>query len=157
MTKHFQKFQFKLMDALRHASKIVIEWFFQKVMEANPTKVQFMLIKSFTNKELLPNFIDINHARIEKESQIKLLGITIDDKLKFDKYIAILCKNAATQINVLHRFTGIYDIKEREVIHNTFNETNINYCPLVWHFFVTNHLKEKQKRPKIKQVPMLYY
>ncbi len=47
-------------------------------------------MKSFTCKELLPNFIDITDKRIERESQIKLLGITIDDKLKFDKYIDIL-------------------------------------------------------------------
>ncbi len=49
-------------------------------------------MKSFTSIELLLNFIDINDTRIERESQIKLLGITVDDKLKFDKHIDILCK-----------------------------------------------------------------
>ncbi len=34
-------------------------------------------MKSFTSKELLPNFIDINDTRIERESQVKLLGITL--------------------------------------------------------------------------------
>ncbi len=28
----------------------------------------------------------------------------------------------------------MFDIKEREIIHNTFILTNFNYCPLVWHF-----------------------
>ncbi len=68
-------------------------------------------------KELLPSFIDINDTRIERESQIKLLGITTYDKLKFNKHIDILCKNAARQINVLYRFSGIFDLKEGEVIH----------------------------------------
>ncbi len=45
---------------------------------------------------------------------MKLLGITIDDKLKFDKQVDILCKHAARQLNVLHRFKGIFDLKERE-------------------------------------------
>ncbi len=49
-------------------------------------------MKSFKCKELLPNFIDINNTSIERESQIKLLWITIDDKLKFNKHIDILCK-----------------------------------------------------------------
>ncbi len=88
-------------------------------------------MKSFTSKELLPNFIDINDTRIERESQIKLLGTTIDDKHKFDKHIDILCKNAARQINVLYRFSGIFDIKEKELIHNTFILANFNYCPFV--------------------------
>ncbi len=30
--------------------------------------------------------------------------------------------------------SGIFDIREREVIHNTFILANFNYCPLVWHF-----------------------
>ncbi len=64
-------------------------------MEANPSKFQFMLMKSFTSKELLRNFIDINDTRNERQSHIKLLGISIDDKRKFDKHIDILCKNAA--------------------------------------------------------------
>ncbi len=101
-----------------------------------------MLMKSFTSKELLPNFIEIIDTRIERDSQIKLLGITIDDKLKFDKHIDILCQNAARQTNVLYRFSGIFDIKEREVIHNTFILANFNYCPL-FSIFVTNHLQGK--------------
>ncbi len=84
-----------LIEALKHDSKIATEWFHRIFMEANPSKCQFMLMKSCTSKELLPNFIDINDTRIERESQIKLLGITIDNKLQFDKHIDILCKNAA--------------------------------------------------------------
>ncbi len=43
-------------------------------------------------------------------------------------------QNAARQINILCRFSGISDIKEREVIHKTFILVNVNYCPLVCHF-----------------------
>ncbi len=114
-------------------------------MEANPSKFQFMQMKSCTSKELLPNFIDINDIRIERESQIKLLGITIDDKLKFDKHIDILCKNAARQINVLYGFSGIFDIKEREIIHNTFILANFNYCSLVWYFFDKSSTRKIEK------------
>ncbi len=60
-----------LMEVLKHDSKIAIEWFHQTFMEANPSKFLFMLMKLFTCKELLPNFIDINDTRIERESQIK--------------------------------------------------------------------------------------
>ncbi len=81
------------MEALKYDSKIAMEWFHQHFIEANPSIFQLILMKSFTSKELLPNFI--NDTRIERESQIKLLGKTIDDELKFGKHIDILCKNAA--------------------------------------------------------------
>ncbi len=65
---------------------------------------------------------------------MKLLGITIDQKLKFDKHIDNLCKNAARQINILYRFKGIFDLKEREIIYNTFILAHFNYCSMVWQF-----------------------
>ncbi len=115
------------MAALKHDSKISIQWFRANFMEAIPSEFQFMLMKPFTRKELLPNFIAINDTTIERESQTKLLGITIDDKLKLNRHVDILCKNIAKQINVLYRFSGIFDIKDREVIHNTFVLANFNY------------------------------
>ncbi len=80
------------MEALKYDSKIAMEWFHPNILETNSSKFLFMLMKSFTSKELLPNCIDINDTRIKRESQIKFLEITIDDKIKFDKHIDILCK-----------------------------------------------------------------
>ncbi len=139
------------MEALKHDCHIAIGWFHQKVMESNPSKFQFMLMKSFTSKERSPNFIDTNDT-IERESQIKLLGITIDNKHKFDVHIDILCKNAARQINILYRFIIIFAIKEREIIHNTFILTNFNYFQLVWHL---GQNIENRKDPR-KSIKMFY-
>ncbi len=44
-------------------------------------------------------YIEINGTKIKREREIKLLGITIDEKLNFDKHVDILCKKAARQIN----------------------------------------------------------
>ncbi len=129
------------METLKHDSKIAIHWFHQNILEANPSKFQL----SFTSKELLPSFIDINDTRIERESKIKLFGITIDDKIKFNKHIDILCKTAARQINVLDRSSGIFDLKEREVIHHKFILAKFNYCPLVWHFCDKSSTKKMEK------------
>ncbi len=69
-----------------------------------------------------------------RQTEVKLLGITIHQKLESDKHIDILCKNAATQINIMYRFKGIFDLKEKEIIYNTFIFAHFNYCPMVWHF-----------------------
>ncbi len=47
-----------------------------------------MLMKRFTSKELLPNYM--HDTGIDKESQINFFGITFADKFQFEKYIAIL-------------------------------------------------------------------
>lgn len=39
--------------------------------------------------------------------------MSIDNELIFDKHIDNLCKMAACQLNVIHSFRGIFDIKEK--------------------------------------------
>ncbi len=50
---HLQMFQvLALLEALKHDSKIALEWFHQHFMDANPSKFQFVLMKSFNGNEL---------------------------------------------------------------------------------------------------------
>ncbi len=34
----------------------------------------------------------------------------------------------------MYRYEGIFDLKEREIIYNTFSLAQFNYYPMVWHF-----------------------
>lgn len=123
-----------LIKALARDAENSIKWFKDNNMEANPTKFQGMIVKPFTSKEDLPEFIDVMDNKIKVEDDVKLLGATIDNKLKFDKHINIICRNASRQLNIMYRFKGIFDFNLRETIHNTFIMSNFNYCPIVWHF-----------------------
>ncbi len=64
--------------------------------------------------------------------EVKLLGITIDEKLKFDKHVNIICKTTARQINVMYQFKCVFDLKERQIICNTFILSNFNvlFCTI---------------------------
>ncbi len=85
-------------------------------MQANPTKFQFMFMKKCTSKEISSEFLNVNDIKIPAETEVKLLGMTIDNKFKFDKHVDKLCKSAARQLNVLYRFRGIFDIKKRNYV-----------------------------------------
>ena len=43
----------------------------------------------------------IDNINIKPEKSVKLLGIELDDKLKFDIQVSSMCKKAAKQLNVL--------------------------------------------------------
>ncbi len=62
----------------------------------------------------------------------------------FDKHVNIICKKAAQQINVMYRFKGVFNLKERQIIYNTFILSNLNYCPIIWHF-CRKHAQRKLK------------
>ncbi len=54
--------------------------------------------------------------------------------LSLIKILISYSKIQQDKINVLYGFSGIFYIKEREVIHNTFILANLNYCSIIWHF-----------------------
>ena len=123
-----------VISALRNDSEKAIKWFVDNFMKVNPSKFQFMFIKPIICRYETPQFIEINDTKVQCESEVKLLGITIDERLKFDRHVDILCKKAAKQLNVMYRFKNIFNSKEKGVMYNTFILSNFNYCPIIWHF-----------------------
>ena len=126
------------MHLVLHSLKIdttnAIRWFTDNFMQANPEKFQFFLLRPISCKEDLPDQIVVNDITIMRQEHVSLLGITIDDKLKFDLHVGNLCSKASKQLNVLFRFKNAFNIQEKITIYQTFVLSNFNYCPVVWHF-----------------------
>jgi hypothetical protein len=59
-------------------------------MQANPDKFQALAIGKKTFKEKI--CFDLNGSKIKCEEHVKLLGVTIDYELNFDKHISEICK-----------------------------------------------------------------
>ncbi len=85
-----------VLSALRTDTEHAINWFIENFMQINPSKCQF--IQNYTSKEIKPEFIEVCGTLITCNNQVKLAEITIDDKLKLDKQVDILCKNATRQL-----------------------------------------------------------
>ncbi len=96
------------------------------------------------------SFMEIKDTMIKWEIQRKLLGITIDEKHKFDKQIDLVCKKGVILLYIIYRFRRVSDITEIETIHNIFILSKLNFCPIVWHFcdrvFTRNMVKKQQER-----------
>ena len=70
-----------VVSKLTHDGSASITWFRQNFMKANAGKFQFLI----TDKDDI--ILQIDDTAIEKESQVKLLGILLDDKLKFSEHV----------------------------------------------------------------------
>ena len=58
--------------------------------------------------------------KINVSSEVTLLGIQIDEQLKFDSHIDKVCKRAVIQLNAIKRLARFMGSKERVVIVNSF-------------------------------------
>ena len=65
-----------------------IQWFQQNGMIANPDKYQ-ALVLGYTAHDF---DIKCEEKPIPVSSEIQLLGVTLDNKLKFDFHIASICR-----------------------------------------------------------------
>ena len=57
--------------------------------------------------------LNINQEVINSENCVKLLGVEIDSKLSFEKYISTLVKKASNQLNTISRTQKFMDFKEK--------------------------------------------
>ena len=97
---------------------------------ANPAKFQII----FPGSPNLNIELNINGHILRSSSVVKLLGISIDDKLSFLHHIKGLSLNANNKIKALFRFSSLLNQLKRDILYHTFILSLFNYCPLIWIF-----------------------
>ena len=74
-----------LLETLEQESESAVSWFRQNEMIVNAVKFQATILNKKENKVKYKLTVDNND--IESAKSVKLLGITIDDRLRFDQHI----------------------------------------------------------------------
>ena len=72
-----------LFNSLEKDTKILIKWFRDNYFQLNADKCH--LLTSHHSKDIV---INVEDEIIECSSSVKLLGVTIDNKLNFDKHVS---------------------------------------------------------------------
>ena len=118
------------LNKLEEHSAIALTCFEINYMKLNSDKCH-LLVSGHQYEEM---FVNIGKDKIWESKSVKLLGITIDKELKFDKHIDQVCLKANKKLNVLSRMQNFLSAKKRKVIFNSFIESQFKYCPLIWMF-----------------------
>ena len=98
-------------------------------MTANPSKFQSLIVGN--NDNYITEFSINDGFKINVSSKVPLLGIQIDEQLKFDLHIDKVCKKAAIQLNAIKRLARFMGSKERMVIVYSFILCHFNYSALI--------------------------
>ena len=76
--------------------------------------------------------MNVNGQIIPFSNEVKLLGITTDNELKFKNHIEDLCKKASYKLHVLRRIRGYLTVEKEG--YNALIDSQLNYAPLIWMF-----------------------
>ena len=131
------------MKTLKQESESDVSWFKQNEMIVNADKFQAIIL---SKKESESKYkLNIDNNDIESTKSEKLLGIAIDDRLRFDQHILNLCSEAAMQLNTLGRLQKYMGKSEKVAIVNSFIYVSFNFCPSVWHFSICESIRKIEK------------
>ena len=99
-------------------------------MKLNTDKC-YLIVSGCKNEQVWAN---IGKDLIWESNDIKLLGITIDRNLKFDKHVLKLCSKANQKLSARSRMAKLLSFSKRRRVFKAFVESQFRYCPIVWMF-----------------------
>ena len=126
---------------LEEQSNIAINWFENNYMKMNSDKCHLPI--SGNKYEHL--WAKIGSERIRETKAVKLLGVTIDNELKFHVHLNNVCLKANRKLSALTRIRKYLDFNKTRVLCKGFFESQFKYCSLTWMFY------SRQTNNKINQ------
>ena len=102
--------------------------------------------------------ITVDREIIKASDKVKLLGVTIDNKLDFNEHLSKICKKVSTKLHALVRISNFTNPQKLKMLLKAFIESQFSYCPLVWMFHCRllhnriNKLHEKALRLVYKDI-----
>ena len=106
-------------------------------------------------KNISPFRRNINGKTICCSNQIKLLGITVDNELKFKKHMEDLCKKASYKLHALRRIRRYLTVEKARTLTNAFTDRKFKYAPLIW-MFVGKTLTNKICKIRHRTLQVVY-
>ena len=82
-------------------------------------------------------WVRVGPDKIWEDHSVKLLGVSIDNKLKFDKHVLNIIKKANSKLSTLSRMTKFKTFQKK----STLVKSQFKYCPLTWMFH--GHIDKK--------------
>ena len=128
-----------VLEKLEKYSALAMEWF-----ETNEKCHLFISGNKF--KQM---WIRIRNDIIWENRTVKLLGITIDNELKFDEHLTNICIEANRELTVLTRMRKYLDFNKVILQFKFFFESQFKYCPFTWMFYsrkTNNRIKKLHGR-----------
>ena len=123
-----------LLKTLKEESESAVKWFRENKMIVNPDKFEAIVLRKGSKINKTNITLNNENITINTSKSVKILEMTIGNKLNFKEDISVLCKKTSLQLNAISRLQKYMGKKEKEAITNSFVYSNLNYCPLVWHF-----------------------
>ena len=116
----------EIIETLENTSITMFSWFKFNSMKANPDKCHLLL----SSDEKCNASVGNHH--IENSKRQNLLGVLLDNNLKFGKRVNNLLTKVSQKLSALCRVSSFLSTRQKRIIMKAFINSQFGYCPLVW-------------------------
>ena len=107
----------------------VNDWLLFNDLLLNPDKSQCLRVGTRQQlKACTDSSVDVCGTLVPCSDSLKLLGVTLDSMLNFDKHVSLICSSAFFQIRALRHIRKQIDEKTAKTIATTFIASKLDYC-----------------------------
>lgn len=128
--------------------KKVNEWLKCNFLSLNTTKTKFLLFE-YNGSHTGNFFVNMNSKRIERCSEVKYLGIYIDDKLSFKYHTDNLCTKISKTIGIIAKLRHYTELKVLKLVYYGIIYPHLLYGIIIWgntNLANINRLQNKQNK-----------
>ena len=103
-------------------------------MVLNPTKTHSMLIATRQKHQLNPLQISlsIDQSPVKQVSKHRILGVIIDDQLRWDAHVNNLTKRISQKVFLLSKLRYLVDLSSCKLFFNCHVRSHIDYASVIW-------------------------
>ena len=103
-------------------------------MKNNSGKTEFLIFSPYSKYETLKCDIFSNGKKetVESKDEIEILGVHIDNNLKFTKQINKIKKRAMNVTRQIHRINYFLPMEQKMMLYNTIIAPVFNYGDVIW-------------------------
>ena len=117
----------------------ILKWVNTNGLALNLKKTKCMIFSRqqvFINRE-----IKIGGVIIDREKEARFLGVIVDDKLNWSKHIATVKAKMARYVGMMYKLKYFLPLKARIQIFQSFVQSHLNYCSIVWGFAAKSNIE----------------
>ena len=127
------------------------EWLLANKLSLNVAKTKFMLIGCDykINNLVTQPIIKIDQTKIKQVLKSRVLGVDIDNKLKWTNHIDIVAKRVSSGIGAIRRIRNFVDRDTLISVYNALIRPHFDNCSEVWDTLgngLSNRLQKLQNR-----------
>ena len=124
----------ELNDSLQKEIDNVVDWSKSNKMILHPEKTTCMVIAPRQKHQISSLKLDlyVNNNKIQQVDSHKVLGVIIDDELRWDKHIIHVCNKVSRNLYLLFKLTPYIDPDNMKKFFLAHCLSHFNFCSNVW-------------------------